>query len=337
MARLVIAILATILLGLSQARPAAAVCANMCDCIGAAKDFDALANDKLVVSFGKVSVSGSAYRVETDVDGAVCGNLDTLVGAADEAETSVGDVVGRSGPGTTAIKFKGVRVYGELDPGVTVNGDVATGGGSVVNASLAIIEGNPDPDVSGNHPLVGSCRQGLSDLQTNSTELATLPATASIGVVVAKGGEEDVTVITTQPGVNIIHSDGIKVTPKHVSGYPEGSELTIDMDANATMVVINTPKLSVGKQCQITLTGPGADPQHVVINVTSKSGVKLSQESNVEVAILAPQSTVTALAAAEVSNLYGNKVTIKGAAVSGNFGPPCSPSGAFLESDGSLF
>ena len=31
------------------------------------------------------------------------------------------------GAGSTAIKFKGVRVSGVLDPGVEVNGDVATG------------------------------------------------------------------------------------------------------------------------------------------------------------------------------------------------------------------
>src|SRR5437764_15348757 len=103
------AILTTGMLGLSLPGLAGATCATVCDCIGAAKDFDALASDQLVVSFGKVSPSGSAYRVETNVDGAVCGQLDTLTGSADEAVTSVGDVVAPAGAGSTASQRKGAR------------------------------------------------------------------------------------------------------------------------------------------------------------------------------------------------------------------------------------
>src|SRR5262245_34598586 len=116
---------------------ARAVCPDtLCDCLGAAVSFDGLANGTLTVKYGKRSVSGSSYRTETDVAGAVCGQIATLTGDAEEGPVSVGDVVGRAASPLTAIKFKGVRVSGIVDPGVEVGGVVATGGGLVANPQL---------------------------------------------------------------------------------------------------------------------------------------------------------------------------------------------------------
>ena len=69
--------------------------------------------------------------------------------------------------------------------------------------------------------------------------------------------------------------------------------------------------------------------------MTSPSGVRISQSASVEPVILAPQSTVTVLATAGASNVYGKKVVIKGAQVAGVL--TCSPSGAFLDGGEPLF
>jgi hypothetical protein len=306
---------------------------TLCQCLGTAKNYTAVSATNLTVAFGKISASGYSYKVETDVEGTVCGaGPTTLLGSAEEAPTVLSDVVGKLTI-ENAIKVKGVKSYGVLDPGVEVNGDLVTGGGAIVNPQLAIVDGAID--TTGTHPLVGDCTNAQNDVAQTATTFDGLTATQTLPAVVAKGGEEGPFVITTAPGLNVIDAESIKVAPKGVSGYPEGSELTIDMDAAATLVVIRTPKLSIGKLCLVSLTGAGANPERAIFYVNSMKSAKVSQEAVVEPAILAPLSTVTVLGGAEASNVYGRKVTIKGAQMTSAF--VCSPSGAFLDGGAPLF
>jgi hypothetical protein len=264
--------------------------------------------------------------------GDVCALSAIVGGDAEEALTTVGNVAARAGAGLLGIRFKAVKIYGVLDPGSQVN-DVVTGGGSVINPQLAVIDGVID--TTGVHPLASRCAQGAIDVASAGTTLGGLTPTQTFEKLLANGGEETPLVVTAGPGLNVINATiEVGVVPKKVSGYPEPSELIIDMDPATTLVVINTPKLRVGKQCIIGVEGAGADPAKVVINVTSLKGVKLSQEADVQPVVLAPLSAVTVGQAVTSSSVFGRKVTVKGAEVGGILA--CSPSGAFLDGADSL-
>ena len=320
-------VLGGMVMALAGSTVARAACPDaLCDCIGAAQNFDVLASDNLTISFGKISYSGYSYRVPVSVSAPSCGRVATIAGA-DDAFTEVGDIVALATSGI-GIKFKAVKISGVVDPGTEVIGDVATGGSTVIGQDLAILDGGP-PDTSGTHPLLASCNQAISDLTTNAGILAALTPDQSPLKILANNGSDGPVVLDAGPGRTVISSPSVVVSPRKVSGYPEGSELTINMDADATLVVINTPKLSVGTQCAITVSGPGADPSRVVLNVTSTKGVKIGKEASIDPVVLAMQSAVTVNPTAETSSIYGRKTTVRGAEVGGVLS--CSPSGAFLD------
>jgi hypothetical protein len=311
--------------------PVWAACpAAICDCLGAARSFSATASDLLRIRHGAVLEDGYLYRLAAGIDGRSCARQAVAAGAPD-AVTEIGDLILLAPVGEIAARFRSVRVYGyAAEPGVSITGDLVTAGGSIKRPELALVSGTTD--TTGGHSSIASCQQAVSDAEQAANTLAGLaPTEPSLGNLLVKTGSSGPLVVSVGTGVSVLSATAIVVRPKREYGYAEGSELAVDMPVGATAVVINTPKLSVGSRCTISVTGPGANPASVVINVVGGRGVRVAKEAIVEPAILAAASTIGARPQAQVSNVFGRKVVARGANVMDLLGCPASPSGAFLD------
>jgi hypothetical protein len=307
-------------------RVALAVCPDsLCDCLGSAGTFSTVASTKVKVAIAKVSSSGSAYKIPAQIVGDTCAAEGQFAGDA-EAPVETDSLLLLAPAPDKAVKFKAKKFYGILEPGVFVHGDVGTAGGSVLNAEAAVIDGVID--VTGTLPAVARCQQAQLDLATAASTLGGLTPTMSLGSVQAKGGGDAPTIITAPPGVTVATADSIQVKAAKVDGYPEGSEIDIEMDSATEAFIINTPTLKVGKFCTITAT----DPTKVIINVVGPGGrVGIDANAVIDVAVLAKDRKITAGADAITGNLYGIGVQVKGANVASTLA--CSPSGAFIDPD----
>lgn len=311
---------------LLPAGPTLGACpANLCDCLGTAGTFSAVASGRIKAKTSKLRVSGSPYEVPMTILGDSCATLGQFGGTSDvPAETGLLAFL-FAGPGT-AVKFQARKFYGVLEPGVYVHGDVATGGGAILGVDATIIDGVSD--TTGTHPSISRCQQAPPAVAAAAAALAALTPTVSLGKLLVRGGSDNPYVITTGPGVTVASAERIGVKSARVDGYPDGSELDIQVDSATEAFVINTPKLAIGKLCTIT----ASDPTKVIINVTGPGGrVAIDNDAVVDVPVLAPERKITVGANATTGNLYGKDVQVKG----GNVAPTlfCSPSGAFLDGD----
>ena len=217
-------------------RVALAVCPDsLCDCLGSAGTFSTVASTKVKVAIAKVSSSGSAYKIPAQIVGDTCAAEGQFAGDA-EAPVETDSLLLLTPAPDEAVKFKAKKFYGILEPGVFVHGDVGTAGGSVLNAEAAVVDGVID--VTGTLPAVARCQQAQLDLATAASTLGGLTPTMSLGSVQAKGGGDAPTIITAPPGVTVATADSIQVKAAKVDGYPEGSEIDIEMDSATQAFII---------------------------------------------------------------------------------------------------
>ena len=100
-----------------------------------------------------------------------------------------------------------------------------------------------------------------------------------------------------------------------VSGYAYGSTLNINLDGTNSVVINVTTKLAVGAFSAIVVNG--GDVEDAIINVVGPGGsVRIAHDAYITAPILAPQRKIVASANAIASNLFANKLIIKGATIS---------------------
>ena len=297
------------LLATSQTASAQTCPENLCACLGNAAAFDVLATS-LKAKTGSLKYSGYSYPVAVVITGNVCADSASVSGSG-EAVVGIGSLASLAPQGEVAATFKAKKIYGELDPGTSITGDLTTGGGSISGLSLVTVGGVTD--TTGGHASIASCAQAKDMAANASATLAALTATQNLGQLKVQGGPGAPTIIATSPGVNVINTTSISLKKE--------SELQIDVHENADTVILNTGGLRVGAAAAVVLTGLGADPQRVVINVLGGK-VKVSQGGRVEAVILAPTGSVSAGTEAQVSSLLGGKISLQGALAGGMLSCP---------------
>jgi len=284
--------------------------ADICDCLGEAGQFD-IVTDELAAKSGKVSGGGESYRIGALVGASVCATVGKLAGRL-EGEAEIGENLILAAPSGVAVTFKGYQEYGVPSPGVFIEGDLLSGGGSIAGAEYGLVAGTTD--TTGTAPEVDECEQAQSDAASASAALAALPATQTIpGLTV----ENQMTAnIDAGPGVNVIAIGDLVLKPQKITGYAYGSYLSINLDPLTTSVIINiSGKLAVGSYCEITIDG--GDVEDVIINVTgAKPTVKIKTGAYIAPAVLAPGRKLLVGSVAFTANLYGKKTTLKGTEVS---------------------
>ena len=302
---------------------------DVCTCLGQAAKFDVVAGRSVKGRAAKVSASGSSYVIPAGITGRACADTAAFGGSSDDPDTVSELVV--TAPGGIAASFKAKKIYGTIDPGTQIDGDLATGGGAI--KGLAAVSVGGAIDTSGTHADVAICGQAMADIQSASAMLAGLAPTQDLGSVSVTGGSGSPTTIVAGPGVNVINTTGIRLKAARASyGYRDGSQLLIDMAAGTDSVIINTGKLSVGAECQVSVTGDGGDPSRIIINLVGKGSAKISKNATVDAMILAAGGKIGVRSGSQVSRLFSGAVSIKGAQA-GGLATACSPSGAFVDSD----
>jgi cysteine-rich repeat protein len=282
--------------------------ADFCDCLDSAALFDVVGT-LVDIAPDKLSYSGYSYPIGAETTGGVCALTGKFAGKAD-AETAIGtDLVATSGVGTTALKVKGYKLYGDPMPGLAVGRDLVTGGGIVKDLAATVVAGATS--LTGTHPLVATCTDALTDAQAASNLFKALPANQTLDKIVVPGGED--VRIDAGPGIYVIAATSIQV--KSFKDYDEfeGGTLTIGVAPETDAVIINVEKgISLSQGAGIVVDGA---PERVILNVHNGFGkVKVSAESVVDPAILAPGGKMQVKRFAESGNLIGGaKTQVKGA------------------------
>lgn len=290
---------------------------NLCTCLGSAASFGIVASKNTVLAPAKLVTreSGYAYveRFASSTDDAVCATKGTFKGGP-ESETSIGgDLILTGAAGTKAGSFVGYKSYGTPQPGVTVNGDLATGGGNIAGATNVVV--TLTTNLTGSSPKVPPCQSAISGLETTSDQLRDLTPTQTLGKIALRGADGN---IDAGNGVNIINVESIALRPKaeKYSGYVSltPSSLNINLLPGTTSVIINVAKaFSVGKECSVSVLG--GDSSKVLINVYTK-GAGIAKNASVDPAILAPRGGISVGREGSIGNAFGKKVVLKGATAS---------------------
>jgi hypothetical protein len=283
---------------------------DICDCIGAAGDFSLVASQAKIRQ-GIISASGYGEPVATLVETSLCA-LVGKVGGKIGGETQIEEDAIFAATSDVAVKFSGSKYYGYAYPGAYINGDVATGGGSIKGASFAEIGGVTD--TSGNHPFVPDCTQALTDSVAGSNMIAALAPTTQLGdLVITDGASYDINVGSGE--VSVIEVGKFIIKPLKMYGYPYPSTININLDGTNSVIINVTEKLAIGSACQILVNG--GDIEDVIINVAGTGpSVRIARDAYVTAPILAPQRKIVASANSYCSNLFAGKLIIKGATIS---------------------
>jgi choice-of-anchor A domain-containing protein len=306
----------------SRVAPAQTCPDDLCTCLGTAAQFGVVGNTLTMKgATQKYGKGTSAYVLHsaTSLDDSACGNQGTFSGVTD-AETNIGgDLVLLAGAGKKAATFNGIKQGKTLTPGTNVGGDLVTGGGTVKNIANAAVTGATD--ITGSSSKLADCTTAQSTAQSLSNTLKALPQTQTFAAISVTGKTSPFT-ISVVDGVNVINADKISVSPTGAWG---GGELDIDFsgatDPSTAVAIINVKKkLSVGKDCSITVKGAG--PDQVLINMYGTAKVILGKNSEVDSAILAPNANVSAGTGSIVGSIFGKNVSLQGTTVSGFFACP---------------
>lgn len=302
-------VIAMLLIGGSVSTVRADCPDDICDCIGEAGDF-ALVATQAKIRQGVISASGYGEPVPTYIETSLCSTI-AKVGGKLGGETQIEEDALFSAQSGIAVKFSGSKYYGYSYPGAYIAGDVATGGGSVKNASYAEVDGVIDD--TGAHPFVPDCAQAISDASAGSTAIAALPATQKLGdLIVSDGSSYDINVGSGE--MSVIEIDKLIIKPLKMYGYAYGSTLNINLDGTNS-VVINAKKLAIGSACQIVVND--GDVEDVIINVAGAGpSVRIARDAVVTVPILAPQRKIVAGANSFCTNLFAGKLIVKGSTIS---------------------
>jgi choice-of-anchor A domain-containing protein len=265
----------------------------------------------LKVASGRISVSGYGYAIPVEIETSVCGTTGKFTGKLN-GEISISEDLILDASTGIAAKFKGSKAYGYAYPGIYIDGDLATGGGTIAGLEdFGVVAGTTDTMAL--NARVADCTQALADQQTASATLAALPATQTFTKTLVKSG--NTLDINAGPGLNVIHFDDLILTPQKVYGSPYPSTLNVNLAVDTETVVINIPgKLSIGAACQVLVNG--GDVEDVIVNVPgSASSVKIKGQAYVQPAILAPGRKLLTGAQAVTANLFTGAIKLKGAGI----------------------
>jgi hypothetical protein len=273
---------------------------SLCDCLGETKHFTLAASDKLSIKQGFLSYYGYNYLFGTFVLGDVCGPTAFLSGPSQNPRTQVGSLVALAGPGTVAARFLTLDSQHLNIPGVVAD-LVATGGGAIAGDVQAGVV-----DTTGTHPRLASCQQAITDMQSASATLAALTPTQDLGRVVVRGEMRNIAV---GPGVQVIAATSISLHSTGTYGLGNSGVLRISADPGTQAVILNTSRLTVGRDCALAFSGPS---DTMIINVSGKGATVRIADTSYSEAILAPQRSVTVGIDTTPSNIYAQTIRVRG-------------------------
>jgi hypothetical protein len=278
---------------------------DVCDCLGEARNFALVTAGSQYLGIAREFGGGERTTYGTEV-GDVCAHTAKSTGFVAGPNVVDGDLVALAGTGT-ALRFftyDPYDSYGGSDPGLRVEGTVATGGGRVIGD----IDTDTPVDTSGTHPKLASCRQAIADMQSASAVLAGLAPTQDVGPIRVRG---DVGHLTAGPGVNVFAASQVRVVPDDpLFGY---GALEIDMHPDTEAVIINTRGLYLGPWTEI---GCSNCTGKVIINVYGGGpSVNLSFASFVGAVILAPERAIKAEQWAWAVSLLARQARLRGSEV----------------------
>jgi hypothetical protein len=314
-----LSVLAALLLSAALPLTTGATCPeSLCDCLGAATQFD-------IVAMGSVSLRPGVRCSENlcswygSGTGEACAETARLFAHFDGFDDWVGGSVSRdlvllAGPGSVAGRLIGSR---EEPDEVAVYRTLATGGGRVLapNATIGTL------DTTGTNPLVSVCRDAVDATLLVSQELAALAPTQSLGRIDLRGDES--MVIDAGPGVNVIDATSINLQPLVALGYYSAPTLFVRAAPETQSVIINTKKLKIGPFSGVEILGEDR-PFRFLINVNGRGAkVRLGLNAYTEVPLLAPDRVVQlAFSVDDSSAIFAKRVDVRGALV-GSGEPLC--------------
>jgi len=296
------------------AGPATAACpdpTNLCECLGQAGRYTAVAT-QLQVKSGKISYSGYAYPIPSFLEGSVCAQTGKIGGKAGGETGISNNLLFAAGPGTNAAKFSGYKYYGYPYPGSYIEGDLATAGGLLTGLGFTEVAGETSTD--GSYAEISSCTGALVDAASASTALAAFTPTQTLTDVTVTGG--DTFTITGGTGLNVVNVNSINVKPgRDDYGSPLPSTLELELPGPTDTMIVNVAtSLQVGNTSAIVIVG--GSPERVILNVHGglASKVKIGGfEATVDPPILAPGAKLLAKGYSILSNLIGgSKSKIQG-------------------------
>jgi len=306
---------------------------DLCACLGAAGHYGVVATNSIKLVSSKLTQSdGSGGKYVTpfpaSVDDSVCATVGSFAGIRaetpgdDDAQLGA-DAILLNPTGKVAATFVGYKVAKVLTPAVSVAGDLVTGGGTIKGAAAATITGATD--TSGTSAKLPGCQQALSDFKSASATLQALTATQTIATtkIRQKGTDLDINV---GAGTNVINLTSISLSPQVTKsyGYAYAVPATVNINLLPTtaVVIINVAKtVKIGKSCAIAVLG--GDPNRVIINAYgAKSSVGIAADASVDPMVLVANGGITVGRGAAVGNLFGKKITLRGAASTTNLACP---------------
>jgi hypothetical protein len=299
-------LVAAVLLACSPRGARAACPQDICDCIGEAAKFDVVATRILSMKPGVSGYAPYTYASSAVVVDDGCATKARILGT-EYAVSEIDDLFLLQGPGAVAGRFRTNRGYGY--PGTWVLGDLATGGGKIAGG----VDVSGSLDTTGTHPRLPECAQAVADAQSASASLAALTPTMDLGRLVVRG---EYLTIPVGPGVQVITASHISLLNRPYYGYRYGAILQFDLDAGTEAVILNTGGLIVDRASAIY----GPDDQ-MIINVPGPGPtVVLKREATVTPGILAPERRIFVDSSGDlgfITNLFGEKVQLRGAIVNG--------------------
>jgi hypothetical protein len=183
-----------------------------------------------------------------------------------------------------AINFRRGVEFGQPDRSY-VDGDVATGGGSLIgDFGPGDVEGTID--TTGTHPTVAECMQAMMDAQTASAYFASLPPNRTFGATTIEPFET----FTLQAAPNeVIHFESLKVKGDFDPDFPQLCLDTTIFRINGGPAVINFGSLEIGPCVSVRRPVPA-----VILNVPGRGRqIRVGRGAVVQVPILAPERSVS--------------------------------------------
>jgi hypothetical protein len=278
----------------------------VCDGIGPRLlNFDLIA-DKIDARLSPSSTEGEPYSGQID--------LRTCVRQGRFQGTYISHFQSGGGPVTlVATAAKGVAVkFRKITQGAQyrsfVDGDLVTGGGSVVG------EFTPDDidgtlDTTGLHPAVADCGQARIDALTASAEFAALPADRSFGpTTVAPFSDFE---IIAAPG-EVIHFDSLTLQGEYDADDPEMCDDQSVIEVDGGPAVINVDRLTIGNCVSVVSDAP------IVFNVPGRGAqVRIGRGALFTMPILAPERVISAIGtlddqATNLGAMWGRQIKLRG-------------------------
>src|SRR5262245_9439693 len=271
---------------------AAAVCPDTpAECLGDAAAFRVVVAESARLGTSRLHEGNHPFWAWTSIEDDVCAETVSALSPpptfSSYYHTHVGTlaILATSGVGVRA------KTIGSL-----IAGSPGLGAGTIATAGAAVgpFVAATSVDTSGTHPLVDACARAQAASLAAVAQIASLPATGSLGEVVL-AADEDRT-ITLPPGVNVLDADRIVV------GY--AADLTIQ---GGDWTIIRTPSFRTMKFGDISANR--------VLFVLSGEGSTVSVGAYSDmfgVGLLAPERTVRMGGEALVEALWAGKAVLRG-------------------------